>query len=184
MSRKTAKDLMVPLEAYPVVDSSATVLEAVMKLEESRRRTGTGRQPFQAVLISDERGRIIGKLGQLTLLKALEPSRRTLVDQDTLEKAGVGDTIIETALDHMRSFRQEFPEICRSAAALPVREVMHPVREHIAVGASMGEVIHSMVRWQTLSLLVMENDRPVGLVRLSDLSDAVIAEMLRTAAEN
>jgi hypothetical protein len=34
-----------------------------------------------------------------------------------------------------------------------------------------------MVEWKTLSVLVTEEDRPVGLVRLSDLCDAVIQEM-------
>ena len=177
MNTKTARDLMVLLDEYPVVDDSATVLEAVVKLEQSRRRMGAGRQPFQAVLVADSSGRIIGKLGQLALLKALLPSRRIFLDQDTLDKAGVSDTIIETALDHMRSFQYEFSEMCQGAAALPVRKVMHPVVEHIHVDASIRDVIDKMVAWQTLSVLVTENDRPVGLVRLSDLCDAVITEM-------
>ena len=175
---------MVPLDEYPVVDASATVLDAVIQLEESRRNMGTGRQPFQAVLIADDRGNIIGKMGQLSLLKALEPGRRISVDRDTLDKAWVGDTVIETALDHMRAFQYEFTEMCQGAASLPVHQVMHPIREHIDVGASVGEVIHRMVAWQTLSLLVTDRDRPVGLVRLSDLCDAVMAEMRRTSSGN
>lgn len=184
MNTKTARDLMVPLDEYPVVDDSATVLEAVVKLEQSRRKMESGRQPFQAVLVTDESGSIIGKIGQLALLKALEPSRQIFVDQDTLDKAGVSDTIIETALDHLRSFQYEFSEMCQGAAALPVRKVMHPVREHIHIDASIRDVIHRMVEWQTLSVLVTEKDRPVGLVRLSDLCDAVVAEMCQAASGN
>ena len=184
MNNKTAGDLMVPLDAYPVVNASATVLDAVIRLEASRRSMGPGRQPFQAVLIADDNGFIIGKLGQLALLRALEPGLRTFGDKDTLERAGVSDTILETALDHLRAFQRGFPEMCQGAAHLPVRKVMHPVREHIDIGASIGEVIHRMVSWQTLSVLVTENDRPVGLVRLSDLCDAVIAEMRRTTFDN
>ncbi|MBN2241964.1 MAG: CBS domain-containing protein [Acidobacteria bacterium] len=183
MNKKNAGDLMVPLDEYPVVDASTTVLEAVVKLEESRRRMEPGRQPFQAVLVADTDGRIIGKLGQLALLKALLPSRRILMDQDTLDKAGVSDTIIEKALDHLRSFRHEFSEMCQGAATLPVRKVMHPFGEHVPVDASIRDVIDKMVAWQTLSVLVTEKDRPVGLVRLADLCDAVIAEMSRAASE-
>ena len=184
MKTKTAGDLMVPLDAYPVVDASATVLDAVVKLAESRRNMEPGRQPFQAVLIADEDGQIIGKLGQLALLKTLEPGRQSFADQDTLDKAGVSDSIIEAALVHLRAFQHEFSEMCAGAAALPVRKVMHPIREHIHMNASISEVVHCMVAWQTLSVLVTENDRPVGLVRLSDLCDAMIAEMRRSTSGN
>jgi len=184
MNTKTARDLMVPLDEYPVVDASATILDAVVKLEQSRRNMESGRQPFQAVLVADENGRIIGKIGQLALLKALEPSRQLFKDRDTLDKAGVSDAFIKTALDHLRSFRQEFSEMCRGAAALSVRSIMHPIREHIDIDASIQDVIHWMVEWQTLSVLVTDEGRPVGLVRLLDLCDAAIAEMRRTAPGN
>ena len=182
MKNKTAKDLMVPLNEYPVVDSSATVLDAVIRLDKSRRNMEPGRQPFQAVLVADENGKIIGKVGQLAILKILEPGRRVFGDLDTLDKAGVSDQIMQTAMDHLRSFQYEFSEMCKGATALPVYRVMQPIREHMDIGASIHEVIHWMVAWQTLSVLVTENDCPVGLVRLSDLSDAVIAEMLQTVS--
>jgi len=175
---------MVPLDEYPIVDASASVLDAVIKLDEFRKNMEPGRQPFQAVLVTDKNGSIIGKIGQLALLKTLEPSRQVYGDEDTLEKAGVSDQILQTALDHLRSFRHEFSEMCEGAKALPVSKVMHPVREHIDIGDSIHDVIHWMVAWQTLSVLVTEHGQPVGLVRLSDLCDEVIAQMLRPHSAN
>jgi hypothetical protein len=184
MKSKTAGDLMVPLDEYPIVDASASVLDAVIRLDEFRKRMEPGRQPFQAVLVADKNGSIIGKMGQWALLKTLEPIRQVYVDEDTLEKAGVSDQIMQTALDHLRSFRREFSDMCEGAKALAVSKVMHPIREHIDIGDSIHDVIHWMVTWRTLSLLVTERGRPVGLVRLSDLCDEVIAEMLKMAAAN
>ena len=183
MNTKTAGDLMVPLDEYPVVEESSTVLEAVIRLRESRKKMEGERQPYQAVLVADGTGRIIGKLGQLAILKALEPRSQILADRDTLDKAGVGDTILETALYHMRTFQHDFSGMCKGAAALPVTWAMNPIREHIDIRMPAGEVVHRMVAWQTLSILVTDNNRPVGLVRLSDLCDAVIAEMCRTVPE-
>ena len=117
------------------------------------------------------------------MLKALEPRSQILADRDTLDKAGVGDTILETALYHMRTFQHDFSGMCKGAAALPVTWAMNPIREHIDIRMPAGEVVHRMVAWQTLSILVTDNNRPVGLVRLSDLCDAVIAEMCRTVPE-
>jgi hypothetical protein len=184
MNTKTAGDLMVPLDEYPVVEESSTVLEAVIRLRESRKNMESERQPYQAVLVADGTGRIIGKLGQMAMLKALEPRSQILGDRDTLDKAGVGDKILETALDHMRTFQHDFSELCKGAAALPVAKAMSPVREHIDIRMPASEVVHRMVAWRTLSILVTENNRPVGLVRLSDLCDAVITEMCRTAPES
>lgn len=178
MDNKTAGDLMVPLDEYPVVDASATVLDAVMLLHASRKNMESGRQPFQAVLVADKNGRIVGKLGQLAILKALEPSQK-LFDQHDLDNAGVSPSIVKAALDQMRAFQSEFPEMCKGAAASPVSAAMHPFKEHIDIGTPIREVIHTMVEWQTLSILVTENDQPVGLVRLSDLCDEVIGEMCR-----
>ena len=120
----------------------------------------------------------------MALLKTLEPGRRTYLDQDTLDKAWVNEWIIETALDHLRTFQHEFSEICKGATTLPIRSVMHSITEHIDIEASINETIHWMVEWQTLSILVTEKGRPVGLVRLSDLCDAIIAEMISSPPEN
>jgi CBS domain-containing protein len=181
MKTKTAGDLMVPLQEYPVIGISGTILDAVMRLEESRRNMEPGRQPFQAVLVADEHGTIVGKLGQLALLKTLEPGLQVFGDRHALEKAGVSDLILKAALDNVRGLQPEFSEMCKRAGSRPVVKAMHPFKEHIDIGASMNEVIHFMVEWQTLSILVTDEDRPVGLIRLSDLCDEVIAEMHRAA---
>ena len=181
MNTKTAKELMVPLDEYPLVDSQATVLDAVIILDESRRAMEPGRQPYQAVLVADRNGRIVGKLGQLALLRALEPGSQVARDQSTLEKAGVSDTVMQTALDHMRVLQRTLSRMCLAGASLPVTTVMHAFNEHIDIDTPICEVIHHMVNWKTLSILVTEKVRPVGLVRLSDVCDEVIRQMLKVA---
>ncbi|MBD3169011.1 MAG: CBS domain-containing protein [candidate division Zixibacteria bacterium] len=180
MNALKAKDLMVPLEKYPLVNSSASVLEAVTRLDESRRNTETGKQPYQAVLVADKHGRIIGKLGQLALLKAMEPKSRVSRDHDALERAGVSDAIMETALEHYRALHADLSESCAMAAEASVSSVMAPFEEHLDLNTPICEVVHKMLQWQTLSVLVTENEKPVGLVRLSDLCDELMRQMLKT----
>ncbi|MCK5126837.1 MAG: CBS domain-containing protein [candidate division Zixibacteria bacterium] len=181
MQVNKAEDLMVPINQYPIVDSLATVLDAVIRLEESRRTSESGKQPFQAVLVADKNGKIIGKLGQMALLRALEPRSYVVDDQDALNRAGVGDSIMETALSHYRALQRELPEMCLGAAALPVRFIMIPFKEHIDVATPICEVIHKILEWQTLSVLVTDRDQPVGLVRLVDLGDEVMKQIRQTA---
>lgn len=178
-----AKDIMVPIDQYPIVDSSATVLDAVNCLAESRCNSDPSKQPFQAVLVADKHGDIVGKLGQMALLRALEPQSLVVENQNTLNKAGVGDSIMKTALNHYRSLQRELSEMCFAAAALPVRYVMIPFKEHIDVNVPICEIIHQMLVWQTLSVLVTEKDQPIGLVRLVDLCDEVMKQMRQTATK-
>jgi hypothetical protein len=135
-----------------------------------------------AVLVADSEGNIVGKLGQLAILQALEPRSRVVNDQYTLDKAGVSDSVMQTALDHYRVLKGNLTDMCEGAAAVPVKSVMHPIREHIDVDAPMCEVIHQMVVWQTLSVLVTENGRPVGLARLGDVCDEVIRQMQHSSS--
>jgi hypothetical protein len=168
---------MLPLKEYPIVDSNATLLDAVVRLDEARQKSDPARQPFMAVLVADRAGNIVGKLGHLAILQALEPRSSVVDDLYTLDQAGVSDSIMQTALDHYRTLKHDFADLCAGAAAVPVRSVMHPFHEHIDVEASINEVIHQMVVWQTLSILVTEHDRPIGLVRLADVCDEVIRQM-------
>jgi hypothetical protein len=61
---------------------------------------------------------------------------------------------------------------------------MHSVGQQIDVEAPICDVIDQMVTWQTLSVLVTEKGRPVGLIRLSDLCDAVMKQIRQTAGNS
>lgn len=174
---------MVPLDQYPKVKVDGTLIEAVRVLEAARKAMPSGRQPYQAVLVIDEAGRVVGKIGQLALLKALEPRNQVADDMDRLARAGVDDRSLNRALEHSRIFQQEFPERCLSAGHAPVKRFMHPVTEHIDEDALLCEAINSLVDWQTLSLLVTRGTEPVGLIRLSDMADEV-GRLMRETADN
>ena len=183
MNDLKAKDLMVPLEQYPIVESTASIMDAVIRLDESRRNTEAGKQPYQAVLVADSHGRIVGKLGQLALLKATEPRGQVSRDHDALERAGVSDAIMETAMEHYRTLQSDLSEKWAVAAEAPVSSVMAPFEEHLDVNTPIREIVHKILQWQTLSVLVTENEKPVGLVRLSDLCDEIMRQM-RMASTN
>jgi signal-transduction protein with cAMP-binding, CBS, and nucleotidyltransferase domain len=55
---------------------------------------------------------------------------------------------------------------------------MAPFEEHLDLNTPVCEIVHKMLQWQTLSVLVTENEKPVGLVRLSDLCDELMKQML------
>lgn len=182
MAIRKVKELMVPLSEYPAVAKNASLFEAVLALDRAQENLPPGRQPYRAVLVVDSDKRVVGKIGQLGLLKALEPQSTVVDDLATLNRAGVSDGTLDSAMKHYRLFQQEMSDLCLAARSLPVRNVMHPITEHIDYEASLCEAAHQMVVWQTLSILVTRGNETVGLIRLADLCDEVVKSM-KTAAE-
>ena len=104
MKTKKVKELMVPLERYPTVSKDATLLEAVQSFERVQKLRDRKKQPYRAILVIDENKKVIGKVGQLAFLKALEPKRNILGDMGKLAVAGVSADFINTMMNHFQFF--------------------------------------------------------------------------------
>lgn len=179
MEKKLVKDLMVPIEEYAVVNDEATLLDALRILDEAQKHLPPGRQPYRAVLVTDKSGNIVGKLGQLVFLNALEPKYTVMGDLGKLARAGVSSELVSSMMEHFRLLQDNLTDLCRRAGRIKVKDVMHPTKECIDENALLSEAIHGMVLGQTLSILVTRGTQPVGLIRLSDLFDIVADHMKR-----
>ncbi len=180
---KKVKDLMIPLESYPSVTEDATLLEAILAFEEALRQRDRSRQPFRAVLVVDGQGEIIGKIGQLSFLKALESKQAILDDLSRISPEGVTEEFLDSVVSNFELFRHDFSDLCYQARYRKVREIMHPLTEYIEQDASLVEAIQKLVLWQTLSVLVKDGNSFVGLLRLSDLCQEVAQEMKRFTSD-
>ena len=181
MTSKRVKDLMVSLDQCPVVSEGATLLQAVLALEEAQKKLPPGRQPYRAVLIVDDKKRIVGKIGQLALLRALEPRYSVIGDLESLSAVGITEEFVSSMMEHYRFFQEDLRDLCAQTSRLLVKEVMRPVKQSIDENATLPEAIHKIVMWQTLSILVTRGTEVVGLLRLSDLSDEIAAELKAAA---
>jgi CBS domain-containing protein len=179
MDKTAVKDVMIPLEEYPVVSEDATLVDALLALDEAQNKLPPGRQPYRAVLVVDRGRQVVGKLGQWTFLMALEPKYAVHGDMGRLAKAGVDPGLIESMMEHYRFFQDSLSDLCARAAGIGVREIMRPVGDSVDEGAPLSHAIHKMVLGQTLSILATRGAEAVGLVRLSDLFDVVADYMKR-----
>jgi hypothetical protein len=181
MEHKRVKDLMISLDEYPVVSPDMNLLEAILTITEAQKKRSPRLQPYRAVLVADSTGKIIGKLGQLAFLKALEPKYRHLGDLQELKSAGLSDEIITMTIEHYRFLEAALPDLCAKGRDIKVREAMHPIAESIDENASLCEAINKIVIYQQMSLLVMRGPQAVGVLRLSDLCDEVARQMKKDA---
>jgi CBS domain-containing protein len=182
MKSKEVQELMLPLTDYAVVSQDANLLEAAMALEEAQDKLPPGRQPHRAVLAIDQSGKIVGKLGHLAFLKALEPKYSSIGDLGALSRVGLSPDFIQSMMENMDLWKDNMTDICRRARSTRVREVMHPVVESVDLHATLSEALHKIIVNQTLSLLVTQHGEVIGILRLSDLYVEVV-ERIKNCTE-
>jgi len=178
MENILVKDIMIPINEYAVVPHHATLYDAIIALEESRDKIPRGSDPHRAVLVIDDSGKVIGKLGHLAFLKALEPKYRDLGDLSTFSKAELSPEFIKTIRTERRFWQGSFPDIYNRAMSVLVKDVMHPADACINENEPLTEAIHESIMWQSLSILVTKESEIIGILRLSDVY-AVVAKHLK-----
>ena len=169
MKDKKVKDVMIPDEKYATIGNDASLLDMILVLEESNRNVPEDHHKHRAVLVTDEKGKIIGKLGHLGFLKALEPKYHEMVDFDKLSNAGLSSEFVESMMENLSLWNDLFFDLGRQAKKIRVGEVMHPISESIDENASLLEALHKMIMWQALSIPVTKGANVVGLIRQADL---------------
>ena len=147
MPTSAIKDLMIPLREYATVHQDATLLQAMLALEESQDKKQGDVQPYRAVLVVDDRGDIVGKLGHRGFLQALEPKYGMVEDLDKLNRAGVSSEFISYMAESMRLWEEDLTDLGKLARSIKVRDVMHSVEENVDENISLMQAIHHLVMW-------------------------------------
>ena len=173
MKEISVQDLMVPLEEYVTVSVDATMFDAVMALEKAHEELDRTRYTYlhRAVLVYDEDKKIVGKISQLDVLRALEPKYGDMGDQGSFSRAGFSPQFLKSMLESYSLFDRPLSDTCRKAAKLPVTDFMYTPTEgeYIDKSASLGEAIHQLVMGRHQSLLVTREKDIVGIMRLTDV---------------
>jgi CBS domain-containing protein len=182
MPLEIARDIMLPLEQYAVVSEDTTMIEALHALAAAQNLVPKDRHPHRAVLIKNAEGNIIGKLGHHAFLAALEPHYLKVGQPHAFSSEGYSRDFLLSIMQHMSLWQGDFNSYTRRAMNTKVGEVMHPVAEHVDIEATIGEVIHKLIMYCVLSLIVTENDTPVGIIRLSDIFFVVSKNLRKRAA--
>ncbi|MEW6726988.1 MAG: CBS domain-containing protein [Bacillota bacterium] len=150
-SEKAVREVMLPLDECPTVMQNDTVQEAVNVL---LRGMQAG---HQCVLILDDDRKPVGILSSRTLLQTLEPD------------------FVVTPNWSLPVFWPGFLSAkCRQEARRKVQEIMDPI-DVLAVraGDPLTRAVHAMVSNNVGALPVVEGDRVLGLVRLTEVFNEI-----------
>jgi len=175
----TVKDLMVPLAEYTRVSEEATLYEAVIALEKVQETFDPKKHWHRAVLVFDENNKIVGKLGQLDILRALEPKYAEMGDLGPLSRTGFSPQFLRSMLEKFSLWDKSLSDICNKAARVKVAGIMYTPTEgeYVEESASLGEAVHQLVMGHHQSLLVTQGAEIVGILRLVDVFKEVCDTM-------
>ena len=179
MSDFRVKELMVPLSEYATVPEGSTLFDAVLALEKAQEEFDHTKYKHRAVLILDGDNQVIGKLGQLDVLRALEPKNEDLGAINALGQFGFSTKFVRNVRKQMRLRTSPLNDICSKAARLRVEDFMQAPSEgeFIDEEASLEIAVLQLVMGNHLLLLVTRDRQIVGILRLTDVFAAVSRAM-------
>jgi CBS domain-containing protein len=171
---------MLPLSEYAVVGFNSTLAEAIDVLKKAQPSGTADRHPHRAVLVRGESGTIVGKVGHLAFLRALLPEKRTWSNGEMLERAGVSDDMMDSSAGVFGLLGDDIVDVCERARSIRVCECCSPDIAKINHDASLLDATRAFLEHNTLSLLVVDKNKTLGILRLTDLFD----EYARQIASN
>jgi len=178
MKDKVVKDIMVTLSEYAVVDEDVTLKEALEMLRGCKSNLPQGHHPHRAVLVENKSGAIVGKLGHHGFLQALDEKYQILESVKEFSRSEVRKSDIFKTMDELGFWEDKLPRIKEKASTTKIKDVMERVEEHIEEESSLSEALHLMIQWEVLSLIVTNGNTITGVIRLSDLFEAITCYIL------
>ncbi|UCB51335.1 MAG: CBS domain-containing protein [Deltaproteobacteria bacterium] len=162
---------MVPLAEYATVSEEATLFDAVLALEKAQEAFDPKKHRHRAILVFDKKNKIVGKLGQLDILRALEPRYAEMGDLGTLSRTGFSPQFLRSMVEKFALWDESLRDICSKAARLKVKDIMYTPTEgeYVEESASLGDAIHQLLMGHHQSLLVTRGKEIVGILRLVDV---------------
>ena len=179
MSDYLVKDLMVPLSEYATVAEGSTLFEAVLALEKAQEEFDHTKYRHRAVLILDKNRQVIGKLGQMDVLRALEPKNVGSASYSNLAQFGFSSNFVHKMRKQRLMKTMPLRDHCREASKLKVEDFMQAPTEGEFIGEeeTLEAAVMQLVIGHHLSLLVTRDRQIVGVLRLTDAFAAVFHTM-------
>jgi hypothetical protein len=179
MENTEVRELMEPVEAFPRISNQATFYEALETLERAQQEFLSGKASQRILLVYDEEGNIVGKLSPMDLLQGLEPNYDRIDSLKNHPRYPLGEEVLTRMKEQFQLWHTPFSELCKKANGVKIKNfIKMPTSDHmVKAGDKMAKAFHLFVVGRHDSLFVRESNRIVGLIRFSDVYEAVSRTM-------
>jgi CBS domain-containing protein len=170
---------MVPLAEYATVSQDASLNEAVLALEKAQQHVDANREKHRAILVLNNKGQVVGKVDQWTILWAIEPRYKHIGDIRETSRYGFSPEFLRSMIESVGLWQKPLENLCKKAAEINVKEIMQSLTatEFIQEDSSLDQALHQMVMSRHASLLVKKGETVVGVLRRSDVFKEICDRM-------
>lgn len=184
------KDLMVPLQDYATIEEDDFLHQAIQALENAQESflaaNKERRYPHRAVLVLNRAGKVVGKLSQLDVLSSLEPKYNDVFASSAMQRttaSGFSPAFLRNMISSYGLFDRPLLDLCRKAASIKVKDCMYTPKsgEIVNEDDTLEMAVHQMIVGQHQSLLVMQGEDIVGILRLVDVFQQ-IGKLIKSCA--
>lgn len=176
MKTRHVRDIMIPISKYATVSEDASLDEAIKCLRTTQSNGRATMYPQVGVLVFDATGKICGKVSPLDIVRSLEPKYRLLGHTDPLStiglsRFGLSPDFLKSLIEQYNLWDNPLEELIEKASRLKVKEFMYtPLEgEFVTADSPLSEAIHQIVLGHHQSLLVLDKEEIVGVLRLVDI---------------
>jgi CBS-domain-containing membrane protein len=161
------------------VPEGSTLFEAVLALEKAQEEFDHTKYKHRGVLILNKDQQVIGKLGQLDVLRAFEPKDENPAEINDLRKFGFSTNFVHKLRKQRRMSAAPLRDLCSKASKLRVEDFMQTPSEgeFIEHEASLEMAVMQLVSGHHISLLVTRDKEIIGILRMTDVFAAIFHTM-------
>ena len=176
METKKVREVMIPLSEYATVNEDDTLEDAIKTLHHSQQAISNNDYKHRAILVYDEAGNVSGKISSFDVLRALEPKYSQFGHADHLSKIGLSrfglsNEFLHSLVEQYNLWDESCESLVKKAKNKKVKEIMYSPQEgeYVSEDLTVPEAIHQFILGHHQSLLVLKQDKVVGILRLTDI---------------
>jgi CBS domain-containing protein len=171
---------MVSLSEYATVQEDATLYEAVLALEKAQEEFDHTKYRHRGVMVLNKNNQVVGKIGQMDVLHALEPKAADLEEIKSLSQYGFSNGFIHQLRVKRQMGKGNLRDLCRNTMRIRVDEIMQAPTEGEIIDQNepLETAIQQLLLGRHIALLVTNAQRQIiGILRLTDVFAAVFHVM-------
>ncbi len=180
MDSHLVKDLMIPISEYATVALGTSLADALVALEKAQEAHTSNKYQHRAILVLNDKGAVVGKIGQLRALQAIEPEYDFNEKIKEIEKYNFSEEYLAQLRDRYRS---EEPILEKNALGIIAKKKVEEFMQKPKAGSfvsedcSLDKAVHKLTAGRLQSLLVSRAGKIVGVLRMADVFSVVFHEI-------
>lgn len=169
------KEVMTPINEYLTIREDCTLYDVFNLLN---NKANSGETAHRDLIVVDESGEFRGKITMIDLFRALEPKYKFL--EYLSSEGSLTKRYVQNAVKEYNLWLEPVSDLCERGRGVKVTKIMHipSDSEFVDENDSMEIALHYYVMGKHQPLIVKDDHKVTGILRLEDLFNLIKTHMM------